>query len=80
MHRQMTVALLAGVVGAARTHTRRFATRETCLAATVATSLRETGWAGVGGAHMTDDPGQYRVRKGALVRGVLERAEKRRLA
>src|ERR1700682_5707250 len=30
MHRQETVALLAGAVGAARTHTRRFATRETC--------------------------------------------------
>jgi hypothetical protein len=27
----MRVVLLAGVVGAARTHTRRFATRETCL-------------------------------------------------
>jgi len=31
MHRQMMVALLAGVLGAARTHTRRFATRETWL-------------------------------------------------
>jgi hypothetical protein len=31
MHRQMMVALLAGVLGAARTHKRRFATRETCL-------------------------------------------------
>jgi hypothetical protein len=31
MRRQTTVVLLAGVVGAARTHTRRFATRETCL-------------------------------------------------
>src|SRR5258708_20353890 len=30
MHRHVTVVLLAGVWGAARTHTRGFATRETC--------------------------------------------------
>jgi hypothetical protein len=35
MHRHVTVVLLAGVWGAARTHTRRFATRETCLTARV---------------------------------------------
>jgi hypothetical protein len=33
MHRHLRVVLLAGVGGAARTHTRGLATRETCWAA-----------------------------------------------
>jgi hypothetical protein len=58
MHRQMRVALLAGVVGAARTHTRRFATRETCPGCHPWQRFcGEAGLTGVGGAHTTGDPG-----------------------
>ena len=41
---------------------------------------QEAGSAGVAGAHTTHEAGQCRRRKGALVRGVLERAERGRLA
>jgi hypothetical protein len=81
MHRHVKAVLLAGVVGAARTHavtgnTGNLSGRQGDLA----TAPREPGAAGVGGAHTTDEPGQCRGRKGALVRGALERVETRRLA
>jgi RNA-directed DNA polymerase len=59
------VVLLAGVVGAARTHARTGNTG----------GLAVTGPSGVGGAHSTDEAGEYRWREGALVRGALQRAE-----
>ena len=79
-NRHATVVLLAGVWGAARTHTRELATRETCGNRSRATPLREASSAGVGGAHTTDEAGERRWRKGALVRGAFERAESRGLA
>ena len=59
MNRQETVALLAGVVGAARTHA---GTRNTgnllCLPGRPGNGSNwEAGATGVGGAHTTDEPG-----------------------
>lgn len=56
MHRHPKVTLLAGVVGAARTHA-GFATREACRAARATWQRlhRETGSSGVGGAHSTGE-------------------------
>jgi hypothetical protein len=45
MHRHVTVVLLAGVWGAARTHTRELATRETCRAAGQSGNVLTGGWA-----------------------------------
>ena len=58
MHRHVTVVLLAGVVGAARTHavTGNTGTLSGCQA-TGTGSIGEAGAAGVGGAHRTEEPG-----------------------
>jgi len=58
MHRHVTVALLAGVVGAARTHALICNTGDLSgCQGDLATAPRETGSAGVGGAHTTEEPG-----------------------
>jgi hypothetical protein len=81
MHRHAKVALLAGVVGAARMHAviRNTGGLSGCQGDWHRLH-RETGSSGVGGAHSTEETGQRRWREGALVRGALERAEMRRLA
>jgi hypothetical protein len=58
MHRHAKVVLLAGVVGAARTHAviRNTGGLSGCEGNS-ATTLTEPGSAGVGGAHTTEEPG-----------------------
>jgi hypothetical protein len=58
MHRQETVALLAGVVGAARTHAVTGNTGGLSRdQGNWYQSLRRMGEAGVGGAHSTEEAG-----------------------
>ena len=82
MHRHVTVALLAGVVGAARTHA------VICNTGDLSGCRGRPGNASIGrrarqaseGLIRPENPGNAGGGKGALVRGALQRAEVRRLA